>query len=99
MSKQTIKVSLQILENTYVLGCEPHERNLLIEAAEHLNTLLISMRRDTPKAPLERLVIMAGLQMAFDLLLERQTIANEVATVNQISERLISTLGQALEER
>ena len=30
MSKQQMKVTLQILENTYPLMCEPHERNLLI---------------------------------------------------------------------
>ena len=42
MSK--MKVTLQILENTYPLMCEPHERDLLLEAAEQLNLSLADMR-------------------------------------------------------
>ncbi|MDO4642615.1 MAG: cell division protein ZapA [Cardiobacteriaceae bacterium] len=98
MSKQKMKVTLQILENTYPLMCEPHERNLLIEAAEQLNATLLDMRRDNPKVPLERLVILGALQMAYDLLQERQTIAREVTMVNQVSERLIKELDQAIDE-
>ncbi len=93
-----MKVTLQILENSYPLMCEPHERNLLIEAAESLNQHLLELRNQNPKLPLERLVIMGGLQMAFDLLQERQTFAREVTTVNQVSERLISALDMALAE-
>ena len=96
MSK--MKVTLQILENTYPLMCEPHERDLLLEAAEQLNLSLADMRRDNPKVPLERLVILGALQMTFDLLLERQTIAREVSMVNQVSEKLISALTQAIAE-
>ena len=96
MSK--MKVTLQILENTYPLMCEPHERDLLIEAAEQLNLSLADMRRDNPKVPLERLVILGALQMTFDLLLERQTIAREVSMVNQVSEKLLSALSQAIAE-
>ena len=98
MSKEPMKVSVQILENTYSLVCEPHERNLLIEAADQLNHTLTDMRRDNPKVPLERLVILGALQMTFDLLLERQTIAREVSMVNQVSERLSSMLSQAIAE-
>ena len=96
MSK--MKVTLQILENTYPLMCEPNERDLLLEAAEQLNLSLADMRRDNPKVPLERLVILGALQMTFDLLLERQTIAREVSMVNQVSEKLISALSQAIAE-
>ena len=96
MSK--MKVTLQILENTYPLMCEPHERDLLLEAAEQLNLSLADMRRNNPKVPLERLVILGALQMTFDLLLERQTIAREVSMVNQVSETLISALSQAIAE-
>lgn len=96
MSENKIKVTLQILENNYPLMCEPHERNLLIEAAERLNANLRELRGENPKLPLERLLIMNGLQMAFDLLQERQTLAREVTLVNQVSERLLSTFASAL---
>lgn len=98
MNKQKIRVELQILGNTYSLMCDPHARSLFIEAAEQLNRQLGDLRHEHPKLSLERLLIMGGLQMTFDLLQERQTLAKEVATVNQVSERLLSALDQALEE-
>ncbi|SUO93303.1 cell division protein ZapA [Suttonella ornithocola] len=98
MSKQKMKITLQILENSYPLMCEPHERNLLIEAADKLNTHLQELRRENPRLPLERLLIMGGLQMTFDLLQEQQIFAKEVALVNEISGRLVSSLDMALSE-
>ena len=98
MSKDKMKVTLQILENDYPLMCEPHERNLLIEAAELLNANLRELRVQHPKLPLERLLMMSGLQMTFELLQERQTFAREVTTVNQVSERLLGALDMALAE-
>ena len=88
-----MKVSVQILENTYSLGCEPHERNMLIEAADQLNAALADMRRENPKVPTDRLIVLCALKMTYDLLLER-----EVSMVNQVSERLISALSQAIAE-
>lgn len=98
MSKQKIRVDLQILGNTYSLMCDPHTRNLFMEAADHLNHQLAEMRSANPKLTLERLLMMGALQMTFELLQERQTLAKEVSTVNQVSERLLSALDQALEE-
>lgn len=98
MSKQKMKVTLQILENTYPVECDAHERNLLIEAADVLNAKLHELRHANPKLPMERLVIFGGLQMAFDLLQERQTFSKEVALTNEISARLISALDQAMSE-
>lgn len=98
MSKAKIKITLQILENSYPLMCEPADRNLLLQASELLNAKLQDLRQSNPKLPLERLVIFGGLQMAFDLLEERQTLSQEVTTVNQVSERLLSALDIVLTE-
>lgn len=95
---EKIKVTLNILDNNYPLMCEAHDRNLLIEAAELLNSHLQDLRRDNPKLAHERLMVMGGLQMAFDLLQEQQTMAREVSAVNQTSRRLLSELSQALEQ-
>lgn len=97
-NKQKIRVELQILGNSYSLMCDPHARNLFLDAAEQFNKQLSELRAANSKLSLERLLIMGGLQMAFDLLQERQTLAKEVATVNQVSERLSGALNIALEE-
>ena len=96
MSKEKIKVTLSILDNNYPLMCETHERNLLIEAAELLNGHLQELRAGNPKLPHERLVVMGGLQMAFDLLQERQTISREVSTVNQTATRMLESLNEVV---
>lgn len=95
MSKEKIKVTLSILDNHYPLMCEAHERNLLIEAAELLNGHLQALRITNPKLPHERLLVMGGLQMAFDLLQERQTISREVSTVNQTIKHMIEALTES----
>lgn len=95
MSREKIKVTLSILDNNYPLMCEAHERNLLIEAAELLNGHLQDLRSANPKLPHDRLIVMGGLQMAFDLLQERQTISREVKTVNQTALRLLESLKEA----
>ena len=97
-NKQKIRVELQILGNSYSLMCDPHARNLFLDAAEQFNKQLSELRAANSKLSLEQLLIMGGLQMAFDLLQERQTLAKEVMTVNQVSERLSGALNTALEE-
>lgn len=99
MSKNDkVKITLQILENSYPLMCEPHESNLLIEAAEMLNRHLQNLRKENPKLPFERLIIMGGLQMSYDLLQERQTVFREAAIVNQISKKLIDSMQKTCDQ-
>lgn len=98
MSKQKMKVTLEILENSYTLMCEAHERNMLIDAADAWSNQLSEMRQSKPNMPLERMAIFAGLHVMFDLLQERQTFSKEVELVNEISERLLSSVDMALVE-
>lgn len=96
MSKQKIKVNLQVLEGEYQLKCEPHERNVLIEAADNLNMLLTEMRHNNPRVPLERLVMMGAIQMAFDLQQERETLSKEIRLMNDSTKRITQALDEAL---
>lgn len=98
MSKQKIKVNLQVLESEYQLMCEAHERNALIEAADNLNMQLAEMRRNNPRVPIDRLVMMGAIQMAFDLQQERETLTKEVRIVNESAKRLADALDAALAE-
>lgn len=96
MSKEKIKVSVQILENNYALMCEPHEQTMLVEAAERLNATLHELRMSNPKLPLERLLIIGALQIAFELTQEQYTQAKDIAAVNKMSASLLSALDQEL---
>ncbi|ABQ13701.1 cell division protein ZapA [Dichelobacter nodosus] len=98
MSRESIELTLTILNKNYQMTCDPHERLLLEEAAEIFNQHLEDLRQKNPKLLLEQLFMLGGLQMAFNLLQEQQTFSREVSTVNQISERLLTTLEAAAAE-
>lgn len=80
----------------YSLGCEPHERELLINASEFLDDSIRKLRDDNPQMATEKVYVLAGLDMAFRLLQERKIFAGEVSMVNRISEVLLSQLDQTV---
>lgn len=95
-NNQQMNISVQILEHTHILTCDPHERELLMNAAELFDKTLRDVRNTFPKLALDKLMILGGVHMAFKLLQEQQTFAREVALVNQISGRLTSALDQTI---
>lgn len=99
MSKEKIKVSVQLLEKNYHLMCAVHERNALLEAAELFNKTLSSLRDNNLQASFEDLILLTGLQMGFEMILERNVLQDEISSVNQISGRLITALEEGLSER
>lgn len=91
-----MNISVQILEHNHILHCAPHERELLMNAAELLDFTLRDFRNQNPKLALDKLMILGGVHLAFTLLQEQQTFSREVALVNQISGRLTSALDQTI---
>jgi len=60
-------VAVQILEKEYLIACPPEERAALGESAALLNTRLREIREAGKVIGLERMVVMAALNMANDL--------------------------------
>ena len=60
-------VSVQILEKEYLIVCPPDERAALVESAALLNTRLREIRESGKVIGIERMVVMAALNMANDL--------------------------------
>ena len=70
------RVSVRILEKEYQFACAPDERAALLDSAEYLN---VEMRkiRDTGKViGLDRIAVMAALNMANELLKARSRDAS-----------------------
>lgn len=92
---QAINITVKILDENHTLSCEPHERALLLEAVQLLNNTLKEIRSNARIAP-EKLMILAGVHLAFQLLQEQKTLAAESQMVNQMVQGLANELNQAI---
>ena len=71
MSDPVSHVNIKILEKEYQIACPASERSALIESAEFLNTRMKQIRDSGKVIGLDRIAVMAALNMANDLLRSR----------------------------
>ncbi len=68
MTNQVAHVSVRILDKEYLVACPPGERTDLLDSAEALNTKMREIRDSGSIVGLDRIAVMAALNMANDLL-------------------------------
>lgn len=73
MTTGTAQVTIRILEKEYQIACPAAERNALLDAAELLNTRMREIRDTGKVVGLDRIAVMAALNMANELLRSRAT--------------------------
>lgn len=71
MSADQSRVSIRILEKEYHVSCPPEERAALLDSAEFLNRKMREIRDSGKVVGLDRIAVMAALNIANDLLLAR----------------------------
>jgi len=90
------RVSVRILEKEYQFACPTEERAALLDAAEHLNDEMRKIRDSGKVIGLDRIAVMAALNMANELLKARTRAAGpgeDVASRERVlRERVESTL-------
>lgn len=100
---QLSRVSVRILEKEYQFSCPVDERAALLDSAEYLNAEMKKIRDSGKVIGLDRIAVMAALNMANELLRLRAREAGPgdeaVARVRALRERVEATLerGQQLE--
>ena len=101
---QLARVSVRILEKEYQFACGVDERAALLASAEYLNSEMRKIRDSGKVVGLDRIAVMAALNMANELLRNRARAADgpgedAVARLRVLRERVESTLerGQQLE--
>ena len=104
MSESTLaRVSVRILEKEYQFACAVDERAALLDSAEYLNSEMKKIRDTGKVIGLDRIAVMAALNMANELLKGRardtSMETDVVHRVRQLRERVEATLerGQQLE--
>lgn len=77
MTNQVAHVSVRILDKEYLVACPPEERTDLLDSAEALNAKMREIRDTGTIVGLDRIAVMAALNMANDLL-HAQARDNEI---------------------
>ena len=85
MSEQYTQVSVRILDKEYQVACPASERNDLLDSAEILNDKMREIRDKSGVVGLDRIAVMAALNMANDLLHAK---AKDQAIEGDFSDRL-----------
>jgi cell division protein ZapA len=97
------RVSVRILEKEYQFACAVDERAALLDSAEYLNAEMKKIRDSGKVIGLDRIAVMAALNMANELLKNRSrdtSLEGDVVhRVRLLRERVEATLerGQQLE--
>ena len=97
MSTPLVRVSVRILEKEYQVACLPEERSELLDSAEFLNGKMKDIRDAGNIVGLDRIAVMAALNLAHELLKRNRNdaIESEVTErVRQMRERVESALSR-----
>ena len=70
MTQQYAQVSVRILDKDYTIKCPPEERTDLLDSAEILNAKMREARDAAGVVGLDRIAVIAALNMAMDMLTE-----------------------------
>ena len=87
MTNPSAQVSVRILDKEYQVACSPEERTDLLDSAEVLNAMMLEIRDSGRVVGLDRIAVMAALNMANDLL---HAQAKDRLMEGDLSERLKS---------
>lgn len=93
MSTQT--VSVKILDKEFQVACPTDQQQSLLQAAQHLDKQMRDIRTTGKVIGLERIAVMAALNISHELLQTKQQGTSseaETEAVKRISDRVDSTL-------
>ncbi len=97
MSDTNAQISVRILDKEYQVACPASERTDLLDSAEVLNNKMREIRDSGRIVGLDRIAVMAALNMANDLLHAQErdkTLEGDISSrLKLISDRVDSVLG------
>ncbi len=97
MIESASAAAVKILDKEYRVSCPPEEREALVEAARYLNEKMRDIRAGGKVIGLERIAVMAALNISHELLQSRRKTATDQTATHDHIEQLIGKLNQALE--
>jgi cell division protein ZapA len=87
VTSEATRVSIRILEKEYHVACPPEERRALIDSAELLNSRMREIRDSGKVVGLDRIAVMAALNITNELL---RTKGRDDSLETDVTDRLRS---------
>jgi len=88
-------VAISILDKEYQVACPPEEQDALLRSSKALDRRMREIRKSGNVVGLERIAVMAALNLCYDLLLAEAKIT-AADTMNRDLKRLDAKIDQAL---
>lgn len=92
-------VAVNILDREFLIGCTPEERSGLLAAASYLDGKMREVRGASRTQSLDRIAVLAALNMAHELLQQRSATEAQSGVVAQHLQALRTKLDAALAAR
>jgi len=96
MSAVDTPVAVSILDREFLVSCTPEERAGLIAAAAYLDGKMREIRNAARSAGIDRIAVMAALNIAHELMQVKQRSESEAGTLAQHLHTLRAKLDGAL---
>lgn len=98
---KTVNTSVELLGKFYSIRCPESEQKSLQEAAQYLNKKMLEIQDAGTAINLERIAIMAGLNIAYEFLQHDQHKNSIMDKINQrisrLQDKLDTTINKALQ--
>ena len=92
-------VAVNILDREFLIGCTPEERPGLLAAASYLDGKMREVRGASRMQSVDRIAVLAALNMAHELLQAKQRSETETGVMAQHLQALRAKLDAALAPR
>jgi len=96
MSEDTVPVTVRILDKEYRVACQPHEQEGLIESARMLDQRMRETRQTGRVIGIDRIAVMAALNISHELLELKQQRQGLEAETGQRLHALQDRIADAL---
>ncbi len=94
MSTQATTVEVKILDKEYLVACPEEEREALLRAAQHLDKKMREIRASGKVFGLERIAVMAALNITHELLEQDSMSDATSALLKTMDHKLNEALGE-----
>lgn len=99
MSESQAQVSVRILDKEYQIACPVSERTDLLDSAEILNSRMQEIRDGGRIVGLDRIAVMAALNIANEFINSSKSLESTHGVVSQKVTELTERVGRALSEQ
>lgn len=97
MSEEANRVTVRLLDKEYQVACPEDEQAALLESAEFLNRRMREIRDSGKQVGLDRIAVMAALNLSHEMLQDRGTTAQSdeqlLGRIRLLNDKLAGALG------